>query len=395
MDALDAKEKERLKTLEAYEILDTPAEKDYDDLTVLAAHICASPIAYISLLANDRQWLKSKVGTEISETAVMNSFCQHALQQGCRLEVRDTLADSRFRRNPFVTNPPHIRFYASSPLISHSGHIVGTFCVMDTVPKQLSDEQRNALDVLARQAITHLELRLRQKQLESEKERLRKANADLDNFVHVITRDLEEPIMNIHSVVEWLQEDLAANDYSSLTENLGLIQDRAVDMRDLIAGLLQYAVIPVDAQPKTEVSVREMIRGIAKEHSHSPDMMLHIAPRLPVFGTEEGLLRQVFANLISNAFKYHQPGKGNVWVDMSEGADTYTFCVKDDGPGIPPQHHQKVFGLFERLLRDVGKTKGAGIGLAIVRKIVTDRGGRVWIQSEPGQKTTFFFTWPK
>ncbi|GAA4428429.1 GAF domain-containing sensor histidine kinase [Pontibacter saemangeumensis] len=395
MGSVDHVEKERLRALEAYEILDTPAEKDFDDLTTLASHICSTPISSISLITNDRQWLKSKVGLDIAETPRAISFCQHALVTEGLLEVKDTLEDDRFRDSNFVTGPPHIRFYAGSALISSGGYKVGTLCVMDTVPKQLTEEQKTALLVLARQVVVNLELRLKQKQLEKEKQQLYATNEKLDEFVHMVSHDLREPIMNINSLAEWLQDDLAAKDYVSLSENLGLIKERTAAMENLVQGLLQYAMVQIKDLPKEKVNVQNLVQGLVEEYSTSPDIKVHISPDLPVFTTEKVLLQQVFANLISNAFKYHHTGKGNIWIEAEETAKRYTFCVKDDGPGIPHQHQHKVFGLFERLLRDTEKARGSGIGLSTVKKIVEDKGGRVWIKSALGKGSTFFFTWPK
>lgn len=395
MSAVDKREKERLRALEAYEILDTPADKDFDDLTTLAAYICSTPISFISLLTDDRQWFKSKIGIDIAETPRSSSFCQYALLQEEMIVANDTLEDDRFQNNPFVTGPPHIRFYASSQLISSGGHKVGTLCVMDIVPKQLTEEQKEALKILARQAVTNLELRLKQKQLQVEKQQLRVANEKLDEFVHMVSHDLKEPIMNINSVADWLQEDIVAGDYSSISENLALIKERAAAMENLVQGLLQYAVVRVKDMPKEEVNVKSLVQGLLDENKAYPKMTAHLSPDLPVLTTERVLLQQVFANLISNAFKYHHTGTGNIWVDVEEADQQYTFCVKDDGPGIPPQHHAKIFDLFERLLRDSTKAQGSGIGLATVKKIVEDKGGRIWVKSALGEGSTFFFTWPK
>ncbi len=395
MHTLDTLEKERLHALQAYGILDTPPEKIYDDITSLAATICVTPISFISLLTNDRQWLKSKKGTAMSEAPLLTSFCQHAIGLRNTIEVCDTLQDTRFHENPLVINPPPVRFYASSPLMSYGGHVVGTLCVMDTVPKKLTMAQRNALDLLAVQAIVHMEHRLRQHQLESEKQQLQLANENLEDFVHMVSHDLEEPIMNINSVAEWMLEDLAIHDYEHLTDNLHLIQERAGDMKDLVEGLLQYAVVQEKGLPKVEVNVKELLKGILKTHRESPGMQTHLPEDLPVFLTERILLHRVLSNLISNAHKYHHTGKGNIWVDIEEEDLHYTFCVKDDGPGIPQQSHEKVFGLFERLLRDVERAKGSGIGLAIVKKIIERRGGQIWVESELDKGATFLFTWLK
>ncbi|MFD3000586.1 ATP-binding protein [Pontibacter toksunensis] len=389
-------EGERLKALKAYNILDTPAEKEFDDITALAAHICNTPISLITLVTEERQWFKSKVGTDVCELPRSISFCQHTILQNNILEINDTLEDERFRDNILVTDAPYIRFYAGAQLITNKGHNLGSLCVLDTIPRQLTEVQRRALTTLARQVVTNFDLRLKQEQLQKEKSQLKAANEKLEQFVRMVSHDLKEPIMNISTITEWLQEDLNAKDLSNMGSNLLLIKDSAAAMQDLVAGLLQYAMTQVKDLPKEEVNTYNLVQGLIAEHIGGREIRTHVSPDLPVLVTERVLLQQVFANLISNAFKYHHTGKGNIWVDTNEKSEKhYTFCVKDDGPGIPPQHQEKVFAIFQRLIRDSSKTPGSGIGLATVKKIVEDKGGNIWIESDTGQGATFFFTWPR
>lgn len=395
MAVTQKQEVERLRALKAYNILDTPSEKEFDDITALAAHICNTPISLITLITEERQWFKSKIGTDVCEMPRSVSFCQHTILQNNILEINDTLKDERFRDNILVTSAPYIRFYAGAQLITNKGHNLGSLCVLDTVPRQLTDVQRRALNTLARQVVTNFDLRLKQEQLQKEKLQLKAANEKLEQFVRMVSHDLKEPIMNISTITEWLQEDLNAKDLSNMGSNLLLIKDSAAAMQDLVAGLLQYAMTQVKDLPKEEVDVYSLVQGLIAEHTGGREMGTHVSPDLPVLVTERVLLQQVFANLISNAFKYHHTGKGNVWVDINEKSEThYTFCVKDDGPGIPPQHQEKVFAIFQRLIRDSSKTPGSGIGLATVKKIVEDKSGNIWIESDTGKGTTFFFTWP-
>jgi PAS domain S-box-containing protein len=149
----------RLEALQRYAILDTFPEQEFDDLSRLAAMICGTPIALVSLVDADRQWFKAKVGIDDSETPRDIAFCGHAILQRDVMVVPDTLADERFRANPLVTDRPKVRFYAGAPLITQEGHALGTLCVLDHVPRDLTPDQKQALKALGRLVVAQIELR--------------------------------------------------------------------------------------------------------------------------------------------------------------------------------------------------------------------------------------------
>ena len=157
-------EEERLKRLYSYDILDTLPEKEFDQITKLASFICGTSISVISLVDKNRQWFKSEVGLGASETSREVSFCQYAIMDEQVLEVNNTLEDDRFKNNPLVTGDPNIRFYAGAPLQTEDGYNIGTLCVIDSEPKQLTEEQRQNLTYLSEMVMARLEA-LRQKKL--------------------------------------------------------------------------------------------------------------------------------------------------------------------------------------------------------------------------------------
>lgn len=177
--ALPRNEVKRLKVLWQYDVLDTVPEEVFDDLTDLAAHICEAPVAMISLVAEDRQWFKAKVGISLTETARDISFCAHAILNDDLLVIPDATKDPRFRDNPLVTGPERIRFYAGAPLVTPDGHALGTLCVLDKKPRKLRAEQQNALRVLARHVVSQLELRRHARELAEAREDGRQLKSEL------------------------------------------------------------------------------------------------------------------------------------------------------------------------------------------------------------------------
>lgn len=181
----------RVAELRELQVLGTPPEDAFDDLTTLAAHVCATPVAIISFIDEKRVWIKSRVGPEFTPPPKDIAFCAHALEQPDLLVIPDAAADERFANNPLVISAPYVRFYAGAPLITSGGTAIGALCVLDTVPRQLTPDQELALRVLGRHVMTQLELRRSDAQRRAAEEALQRSHAELERCVEERTSELQ------------------------------------------------------------------------------------------------------------------------------------------------------------------------------------------------------------
>jgi len=217
---------------------------------------------------------------------------------------------------------------------------------------------------------------------------------ELEQFAYVTSHDLKAPLRGIANLAGWLQEDLKGKLTEATREQLELLRDRVKRMNALIEGLLDYSRIGRTEQSVESVDVTELLLEIVDSLSPPQEFSVDIAPDMPTLKTDRLQLYQVFANLISNSIKHHGSEQGHVWVKVSDKGGFYEFTTKDDGPGIAPEYHDKVFMMFQTLeAKDYGTD--TGIGLALVRRIVQEHGGSISLESEQGKGAIFRFTWPK
>ena len=210
--AYPANEEARIKKLLSYRVLDTKAESAYDDLTAIAAQICGTPASIVSLVDVGRQWFKSTVGLDATETPRDLAFCAHAILKPEVLVVPDARTDERFANNPLVTGPPNIRFYAGAPLITPDGYALGTLCIIDSEPRDLSPAQIQTLEALARQVVNQLEIRLTLERIQqevAEKEKaqaaLRQVNASLEERIQERTEAVRRKNQALEKALHELQ----------------------------------------------------------------------------------------------------------------------------------------------------------------------------------------------
>ena len=232
-------------------------------------------------------------------------------------------------------------------------------------------------------------------QIQRRQEELERSNRDLDQFAYVASHDLKAPLRAIATLAGWIEEDLEPVITAESREQLQLMQNRVQRMDGLIDGILQYSRVGRLETEGEEVDIGAMLKELVEVLSPPKGMKVVIADGMPTFITKRLRLEQVFLNLISNAIKYHDhPTTGKIEIGLDDAGADYQFSVQDDGPGIDPRHHERVFLMFQTLApRD--KVESTGLGLSLVTKLVEEEGGRAWVESEVGQGACFLFTWPK
>lgn len=550
-------EESRIAALHESGLLDTPAESSFDDLAAIAAQLCGTPIALVSLVDRERQWFKARIGLDIAETPRDIAFCAHAILQPEVMVVGDALSDDRFSDNPLVTGTTGIRFYAGAPLEVADGRRIGTLCVIDRVPRQLDEGQRNSLTALARQVVTLIELRckaaalqeatarhslfeqqlqrfkdemtalvaLRTRELQSERDRaelyfdiagsmmmvtdtsgrieranrrvaevlrrpdsslqgkdwfelcfpcderadarrffksliggehpgdrrfrgrvitadgrirtiawhtsrlvdsqgvttgllgvgeditarleaeehlrrtleeLERSNMALQQFVHVASHDLREPINSILNFAKLLVRDRGQQDDARTARYVDFILTGGQRLRKLVDDLLAYVRIDNSearlGRVELDETLEETRQSLADAIERSGATLK--SEGLPAIRGDRTLIGLLLQNLISNAIKFRRPGeRPRVTVRSECDAHELRICIIDNGIGIPDGYHEKIFGVFQRL-HARSEYEGTGLGLALCRRIADMHGARLTAQSKDGQGCCFTLTLP-
>ncbi|MDN3491089.1 sensor histidine kinase [Winogradskyella bathintestinalis] len=389
------KEKERLKNLESYSILDTLQESDYDDITTIAAEICDMPIALISLIDDERQWFKSHYGLDVEETLRDYAFCAHAINdEENTFIVEDSRKDDRFKDNPLVTGDPNVIFYAGVPLVSKNGLPLGTLCVIDNKPNLLSQNQLKSLSALSKQVMNLLELRKSKSLLKRALKDLKIKNKELERFAYIAAHDLKSPLINISSLAQLFLEDYKLKVDDEGIEMLEMIIKSSDSLNDLIDGLLDYSRSDnISNQEKSNINLEKLnteIEGLFN-YDHSLSMILNSS--LSQIHANKTTITHVLINLVTNAIKYNDKDKVEIELGVTETDTHFEFYLKDNGPGIAVANHKKIFKIFQKITQqDRFGRVGNGIGLATVKRIVEKSGGEINIESGLGKGAKFVFT---
>ena len=376
------RESRRLRALRDYAILDTPQEAVFDDVVQLASLFCDTPIALVSLVDAERQWFKAEVGLGLRETPLEASICAHAILEQDLLMVPDTLGDPRFRENPLVAGEPGLRFYAGALLKSPDGMPVGTVCVLDTRPRELTPGQLDGLRRLARQVMNQLELRRIVRDAQ-------RTEGRLTGLIAAAGHDVKAPLRSANHALDRIQRvfpaavDLCAKGTRALA---------GVDRQ--LTQLLAVASTGAQIDPTVTTDLGEafaVLSSLWTSDARRRGISLSLPPVILKVRGPEALIETLIGNLLSNAMKY-TPAGGNVTVTVQDGGDHVAVTVADNGVGIAPDRQGAIFDAFRQVDPDA---EGLGLGLWIVGQIAATLQATVEVQSEPGQGSRFTVRLPK
>ncbi len=368
----------RIEMLHSYGVLDAAPDASFDDITLIAASLCQTPVALVSLVDHDRQWFMSERGLGVNETSISRSFCVHAILQEDVLVVPDTRLDPRFADNPLVTGDPPLRFYAGATLRSPDGVALGALCVLDHRPRQLRVDQRDSLRALARQAVSQLELRRTLS--------LARASGDYRGRIMAIAgHDLRTPLRTAVYALEKLRRGGVADPVRLMQVAQDALIEVGNEFDDLAAlsGDDDALELPTLADlPLGEVLHPVLLRW--RRQAELKGLRLRAVPTSLIVHSHRALLAALVGNLVGNAVKYTPRGSVLVGARRRDGHAVIT--VADTGIGMDEARAEHMFGAFRQA---DARNEGLGLGLWIVRRTADTLGYPVQWRSQPGRGSCF------
>ncbi|MBA2720161.1 MAG: GAF domain-containing protein [Chloroflexi bacterium] len=387
---------ERLAAIRRYGILDTPSDGAFDRITALAARVFNVPIAIVSVVDHDRIWFKSHHGLEISQIDRAPGLCASAILQDEPWIISDAPHDLRALANPLVAGEFGLKFYAGVPLALAGGHNMGTLCILDFEPRELSADETSSLQDLADMVTSELELRLASREAldaATERERVK------DAFVGMLSHEIRTPVTTIYAAARVLassdavQSDARARDLfpdivSESERLLRLIEDL------LVLTKVEQGVLESESEPVLLQRVVERAVARARRRHRARAVEVTMPPDLPPVAGDEVFVEQVVNNLLSNALKY-SPDDATVSVDAAVSGDLVEVRVGDRGIGLAAADRERVFDLLTRTREAENYAAGAGIGLYVCRRLLQTMGGDIYATAQArGNGAVFSFTLP-
>lgn len=396
-------ELERLAVLEATSLLDTPSEETFDQFTRLASSILETPVALVSLVDQDRQFFKSSIGlpepwASQQQTPLSHSFCKHVVHSSEPLSVADARTHPLLKHNKAILELSVIA-YLGIPLTTAQGYTLGSFCVIDTKPRQWTARETAMLKDLAALVMEKIELRLFAKQLQADYLQLRSLELHRDEMVQMLVHNLRNPLTSFLCGLEMLREskhqlkDLQQQ-YINVAykggETLLKMVNSILDVRKANSQELTLTLTKMSPGQIIESACQQMLPLAEKSKLK---LTWHSAMDTPYQADAEKLCR-VLINLVGNAIQ-HTPSGGTITVqERSDTDNTVQFSVIDTGRGIPSDAFEQVFQKYGQINSHQRVDASTGLGLPFSQMVVEAHGGRIWVESELGQGTIFHFTIP-
>ena len=388
----------RLAALSSYNILDTGEEKDFDDLTTLASAICQTPIAFISLIDNKREWFKSRRGIAETETPAELSFSAFTIASDNDIMIVEDLSrDERFVENPLVKANNSITFYAGVPLVNDDGFALGSLCVIDQKQKKLTDEQRAALKIIAKQVVDKLELRKKAQALEKIHQELLDSNLVIKKFAAMAAHDIKNPLSTILLSAQALQTRVGDLGDKNLTKLIDINVGSTKQLIAMLDDMLAYSKSPeLLLSQKQTVDFSDVLKNVIKLLVVPANFSISLPQKKHPLTIPVIALEQILSNLLTNAIRYNDKEQGQIDIRFSEDEEYYHFEVEDNGIGIEAEYHEKIFNNnFTLTIKDRFDQKGNGIGLSTVKELVKTVKGKISVHSVVGAHTTFTISMPK
>ncbi|MGI5181283.1 sensor histidine kinase [Dactylosporangium sp. CA-152071] len=397
-----ADEQERLRSLADYGILGVPSLPDLPSVVELAAYICGVPNAVVNIISATQQHQMAAYGFEPGVCDREDSMCAISIVEPETVVVRDATLDPRFNRNPFVTGEiDDVRFYASAHLRDRDGHVLGSLCVFDQQPHELTAQQREGLEKLARMVMDVMDLHRHGQMLEQAlntvqrtTRELQRSNASLQHFAGQVSHDLKNPLTGVLGFVAMLAEIDAVLEDATAKRCVDKALSSATRMWRMIEDVLSHASLggrPSFAQVDLGAVVQQVLDDVGAAIS-AAQATVDTGPLPMVYG-DATQLRVLVQNLVSNSLKFRDRGRAcHISITGSEDPDGWTFAVADNGIGMAEEDRPRVLEMFTRLRTDV---EGSGIGLATCQRIVEAHDARLVIDGTPGGGTTVRITLPR
>lgn len=400
MKLISELEQQRIAALNEYAIEYGLREKQFDEITKLAAIVCDKPIALITFLDEKTQWIKSDMGFSATCTDRELAFCNKTILGEEILEIENAATDVMFSANPFVTGEPFIRFYAGAPLTTPDGLQIGSLCVIDTKPGKLTEQQREALTTLSHSVIRLLELKKRQRELIEEKQRAEEAGKAKASFLSTMSHEIRTPLNGISGIAHILMEEEHLPHQAEYIRTLKFsanhlmaIVNDILDFSKIEAGGISFEHIPFNLDELlSEIKNANLLRAQDKQIK----LKLKRDDELPQFVTGDPVrLSQILNNLVNNAVKFTDSGEVIMDAQVEQLDSTHVqvrFTVKDTGIGIPKEKQENLFEQFCQIDSSITRRYGGtGLGLAITKRLLELQGSSMNLKSEVGFGSEFSF----